>query len=81
MAIGNDHEVPIIIGITIEDHGVVRSPEEDKISFVFFFPQKAAKKTAGTSTGARAQVDLAPRSPHKVRGSLEVHGFLGAPTK
>ena len=79
--LGHDHEMAIIVRIPVEDHGVMTCPEEDKISFVFFLPQQAAKKTAGAFTGARAQVDLAPRSPHKVRGSLEVHGFLHVRTK
>ena len=81
MPFENDHKVTIIVGITVEDDSMMDRPKEDKISFISFVPKKRTKKTTGTFTGARAQVGLAPRSPHEVRGSLEVHGFLGVTAK
>ena len=81
MPVRKDHEMTIIVGIAIEDHGVVRSPEEHKVTFVFVVPQERTKKTAGTFSGARAQVSLAPRSPHEAHGSLEFHGFPGVTAK
>lgn len=71
----------VIVGVAIENDGVVGSPKKNKISLISFVSQKRTKKTAGAFTGARAQVDLAPRSPHKVRGSLEVHEFLDGMAK
>ena len=81
MPLGNDHEMAIIIGVPVEDHGVMDRPQENKITLVFFRPKKSAKKAAGAFNGARAQVRLAPRSPHKHFGSREVHGFLGVRAK
>ena len=76
MPFRNDHKVAIVVGIAVEDHRMMCCPEKDKIAFISFVPKKRAKKTAGTFTGARAQIGLAPRSPHEIRQSLEVHGFL-----
>ena len=81
MPLRNDHKVAVIVRIAVEDHSMVGSPEKDKIALISFVPKKQTKKTAGTFTGARAQVGLAPRSPHEVRGTLEVHGFLGVMVK
>ena len=75
MPFRNDHKVAVIVGIAVEDHGMVGGSKKDKIALISFVPKKQTKKTAGTFTGARAQVGLAPRSPHEVRGSLEIHGF------
>jgi hypothetical protein len=77
----NDHKMTIIVRIAVEDHRMVGRPEKDKISLISFIPEKRTKKTARAFTGARAQVGLAPRSPHEVGGSLEVHGFLGVMAK
>ena len=81
MPLRNDHEMPVIVGIAIKDHDVMRGPEENEVAFVFRVPQKGTKKTAGTFSGARAQVRPAPRGPHQILGSLGVHGFLGMTTK
>ena len=81
MSFRNDHQVTVIVGKPVEDHGMVAGPEENKVAFISFVPKERTKKTTGTFTGARAQIDLAPGSPHKVRGSLEVHGFLRVTTK
>ena len=81
MFLGNDHKVAVIIGITVEDHGIMGGPKKDEITLVSFVPKNRTKKTAGTFTGVRAQVGLAPRGPHEVRGFLEVHGFLGVMAK
>ena len=81
MAFGDNHEMPVVVRIAVKDDGVVNGPQENKVAFVFLVPQKRAKKAAGTFNGARAQVRLAPRSPHKIFGSLEVHGFLDGTVK
>lgn len=77
MPFGNDHEMAVIVRIAIENDRMVSCPEKDEIAFIFFVTHQRTKKTAVTFTGARAQVGLAPRSPHEVRGSLEFHEFLG----
>ena len=71
----------IIVGITVEDDRIMCCPEKNEIPLISFVPKKRTKKTAGSFTGARAQIGLAPRSPHEVHGSLEVHGFLGVMAK
>ena len=81
MPFRNDHEVAVIVGIAVEDHGIMSGPKKDKITLIFFVPEKRTKKATGTFTGARAQVGLAPRSPQEILGSLKVHGFLGVMAK
>ena len=81
MPFRNDHKVAVVVGVAVEDYRMVCGPKKDKIALIFFVPKKRTKKTAETSTGTRAQVSLAPRSPHEIRGSLEVHGFLGVTAK
>lgn len=77
----NNHQVAIIVRIAVEDHRMMSRPKKDKVTLIFSVPQKRTKKTAGTLSGARAQVGLAPWSPHEALGSLEVHGFLGVLAK
>ncbi len=81
MPFWNDHKMAVIVRIAIKDYRVVGCPKKDKVALVFFVPKKRTKKTAGMFTGARAQVGLAPRSPHEIRGPLGVHGFLGVMAK
>lgn len=64
MAIGDDHKMPVVVGITVKNNGVVSFPKENKILLVFLVPQKGTEKAAGTLSGVRAQIRLAPRSPH-----------------
>jgi hypothetical protein len=71
----------IVIGIAVENNRIMGRPKKDKIALISFVPKKGTEKTAGTFTGARAQVGLAPRSPHEAHGSLEVHEFLDVTAK
>lgn len=77
----NDHKMAVTVGIAVEHHDMMGRPKKDKISFISFVSKKRTKKAAGTFTGARAQVSLAPRGPHQIHGSLEVHGFLAVMAK
>lgn len=72
----NDHQMTVVVGVTVQDHGVMGSAKEDEVAFVFFVAKERTKKAAGSLSGARAQVGLAPRGPHSVHRSLQVHGFL-----
>jgi hypothetical protein len=39
MAFWDDHEMTVVVGVTVQDHGVMRGPEKDKVPFIFFFAE------------------------------------------
>jgi len=40
MPFGSDHEMTIIVGVAVEDHRMMGSPEKNKITLISFVPKK-----------------------------------------
>lgn len=59
----DDHQMPVIIRIPVEDQGVVGGAKDNEVLPVFLVPEQPAKKTALFFSGARTQVRFAPRCP------------------